>query len=140
LLAARDHDARCKKLSAFVGRRLTLKADCSSETIYDLVNESVPRCWRRGQILGAGRFEAELAELRLAAKRSRAQQHLIAFLDGYCSQAMLEAYPSKPSFKGSPWILGAPQSGLSTARRRIRPRISSVISGLPPRGRDRQRQ
>jgi hypothetical protein len=39
----------------FVGRRLTLKADSSSVTIYDRVNEivSYPRCWRRGQTLGA---------------------------------------------------------------------------------------
>ena len=36
--------------------------------------------------------------------------------------------------------LGAPQSGFSSARRRIRPRISSVIFGLPPRGRERHRQ
>ena len=59
----------------FVGRRLTLKADSSSVTIYDRVNEivSYPRCWRRGQTFGADRFEAELAELRPAAKRSRAQ-------------------------------------------------------------------
>ncbi|MBM3535734.1 MAG: IS21 family transposase [Alphaproteobacteria bacterium] len=78
----------------FVDRRLTLKADSSSVTIYDRVNEivSYPRCWRRGQILGADRFEAELAQLRPAAKRSQAQQRLFAVLDGYCSQAMLEAY------------------------------------------------
>ncbi len=78
----------------FVGRRLTLKADSSSVTIYDGVNEivSYPRCWRHGQTLGADRFEAELAQLRPAAKRSRAQQRLFAVLDGYCSQAMLEAY------------------------------------------------
>jgi hypothetical protein len=38
----------------YVGRRLTLKADSSSVTIYDRVNEivSYPRCWRRGQSLG----------------------------------------------------------------------------------------
>ena len=36
--------------------------------------------------------------------------------------------------------LGAPQSGFSSAMRRIRPRISAVIFGRPPRGRDRQRQ
>src|SRR5215469_18837383 len=73
----------------FVGRHLTLKADSSSVTIYDRVNEivSYPRCWRRGQTYGADRFEAELAELRPAAKRSRAQQRLFAVLDGYCSQA-----------------------------------------------------
>jgi len=78
----------------FVGRRLTLKADSSSVTIYDRVNEivSYPRCWRRGQVLGADRFDADLAQLRPAAKRSRAQQRLFAVLDGYCSQAMLEAY------------------------------------------------
>jgi hypothetical protein len=77
-----------------VGRRLTLKADSSSVTIYDRVNEivSYPRSWRRGQTLGADRLEAELAQLRPAAKRSRAQQRLFAVLDGYCSQAMLEAY------------------------------------------------
>jgi hypothetical protein len=77
-----------------VGRRLTLKADSSSVTIYDRVNEIVSylRSWRRGQTLGADRLEAELAQLRPAAKRSRAQQRLFAVLDGYCSQAMLEAY------------------------------------------------
>ena len=77
-----------------VGRRLTLKADSSSVTIYNRTQEivSYPRCWRRGQTLGADRFEADLAQLRPAAKRSRAQQRLLAVLDGYCSQAMLEAY------------------------------------------------
>jgi transposase len=78
----------------FVGRRLTLKADSSSVTIYDRVNEivSYPRCWRRGQTLGADRFEADLAQLRPAAKRSQAQQRLFAVLESVCSQAMLEAY------------------------------------------------
>jgi len=77
-----------------VGRRLTLKADSSAVTIFDRVNEiaSYPRCWRRGQTLGADRFEAEVAELRPAAKRSRAQQRLFTALESYCSQAMLEAY------------------------------------------------
>jgi transposase len=72
----------------FVGRRLILKADSTSVTIYDRVNEivSYPRCWRRGQILGADRFEAELAELRPAAKRSRARQRLFAVLENLCSQ------------------------------------------------------
>jgi hypothetical protein len=75
------------------GRRLTLKADSTSVTIYDRVHEivSYPRCWRRGQTLGAGRFEVELADLRPAAKRSRAQQRLFAVLENLCSQAMLEA-------------------------------------------------
>jgi hypothetical protein len=78
----------------FAGRRLTLKADSSSVTIYDRVNEivSYPRRWRRGQTLGAERFEAELADLRPAAKRSRAQQRLFAVLDGLCPHAVLETY------------------------------------------------
>lgn len=78
----------------FAGRRLTLKADSSSITIFDRVTEvvSYARSWRRGQTFGAGRFEAELAELRPAAKRSRAQDRLFAFLDGLCSKAELEAY------------------------------------------------
>jgi hypothetical protein len=67
----------------YVGRQLTLKADSSSVTVYDRVHElvSYTRCWRRGQTLGAERFEAELAELRPAAKRSQAQQRLFAVLE-----------------------------------------------------------
>ena len=38
------------------------------------------------------RFEAEVAEMRPAARKSRAQQRLFQFLDGLCSQVMLEAY------------------------------------------------
>src|ERR1700684_989091 len=42
----------------FVGRRLTLKADCSAVTIYDRVTEivSYARSCRRGQRLGDERF------------------------------------------------------------------------------------
>ena len=78
----------------YVGRRLIVKADSSSVTVYDRVNEivSYARSWRRGQTFGADRFEAELADLRPAAKRSRAQERLFLFLDGLCSKAMLEAY------------------------------------------------
>jgi transposase len=75
----------------YVGRRLIVKADSSSVTIYDRVNEivSYPRSWRRGQTFGADRFEAEVAELRPAARRSRAQERLFLFLDGLCSEAYL---------------------------------------------------
>lgn len=78
----------------YVGRRLTLKADSSSVTVYERVQEivSYSRCWRRGQTLGADRFEAELAELRPAAKRSQAQQRLFAVLENLCSRSVLEAY------------------------------------------------
>jgi hypothetical protein len=48
--------------------------------------------WRRGQTFGADRFEAEIADLRPGARRSRAQQRLFLFLDGLCSKALVEAY------------------------------------------------
>jgi transposase len=78
----------------YVGRHLMVKADSSSVAIYDRVHEvvSYARSWRRGQTFGAERFEAELADLRPAARRSRAQQRLFLFLDGLCSKAMVEAY------------------------------------------------
>jgi hypothetical protein len=66
----------------YVGRQLTIKADSSAVNIYDRVNEivSYPRSWRRGQTFGADRFEPEIAEQRPAARRSQAQQRLIALL------------------------------------------------------------
>jgi transposase len=74
----------------YVGHRLTIKADSSSLTIYERVNEivSYPRSWRRGQTFGADRFEPELAENRPAAKRSLAQQRLIALL-GHAGETYL---------------------------------------------------
>jgi hypothetical protein len=78
----------------YVGQRLTVKADSSSVTIYQRVEEvvSYPRSWRRGQTFGAERFEKVLAEERPAARRSQAQQRLLDSLDGLCSRPLLEAY------------------------------------------------
>ena len=78
----------------YVGRRLTIKADSSSVTVYDRVEEivSYARSWRRGQTFGAARFEKLLAEQRPAARRSQVQQRLLASLDGLCSRSLLEAY------------------------------------------------
>jgi len=66
----------------YVGCRLTVKADSQSVTIYDQPRELVtyPRCWRRGQTLGAERFEKELLDQRPAAHLSRTQQRLVAQL------------------------------------------------------------
>jgi transposase len=66
----------------FVGQRLTVKADSGSVTLYHEQDEIVcyPRCWRRGQTLGAERFEKELLAQRPAAARSAAQQRLLALL------------------------------------------------------------
>ena len=78
----------------FVGRRLTVKADSSSVTIYHRFQEivSYARSWRRGQTFGAERFERELAEQRPAARRSQAQQRFLDFLDGLCAPDLAERY------------------------------------------------
>src|SRR5438876_3530095 len=41
----------------------------------------------------------------------------------------------RPSFSSSPWIRGAPQSGLARLIRRIRSRTSVLITGRPDRRR-----
>jgi Mu transposase, C-terminal domain len=65
-----------------VGRKLTVKADSSSVTIYDKLHEIVryARCWQRGQTFGAERFQKELLAQRAAADRSAAQQRLVVML------------------------------------------------------------
>jgi transposase len=77
-----------------VGQRLIVKADASSVALYHRHQEIVryPRCWRRGQTLGAERFEKELLAHRAAAQRSEAQRRLIALLVGDCTQETVEAY------------------------------------------------
>src|SRR6266567_931001 len=47
---------------------------------------------------------------------------------------------SIPSLRSSPWIRGAPHSGLATLMSRTSRRISSGIFGRPPRGLDLKRQ
>jgi transposase len=66
----------------YVGLRLTVRADSQSVAIYDHDNEVARyvRCWRRGQQLGAERFEKELIEQRPAAQRSEAQRRLVLLL------------------------------------------------------------
>jgi hypothetical protein len=43
---------------------------------------------------------------------------------------------TEPSFSGLPLILGTPQVGFSSAKRRMSARISAVAFGLPARARD----
>lgn len=66
----------------YVGRALVIKADSSSVTIYDHDREVIrySRCWRRGQIFGAERFEKELLALRPGTERTQGQQRLISLL------------------------------------------------------------
>src|SRR6266567_4652001 len=54
--------------------------------------------------------------------------------------ATLDSATSKPSLSSSPWIRGAPHSGLSTLIRRISARRSASTCGRPPRERDFHRQ
>lgn len=66
----------------YVGRKLTVKADSSSLTIYDQTHEIVryARCWERGQTFGAERFQKELYAQMAAAQRSATQQRLVRLL------------------------------------------------------------
>ena len=76
-----DGNAYCAP-ERFIEKRLTLKADSQSVTLYYRHREIVryPRSWRRGETLGAERFEKPLLENRPAARRSAAQQQLVAQL------------------------------------------------------------
>jgi len=66
----------------FIGKRVTLKADSQSVTIYYRNREIVryPRSWRRGRTMGAEKFEKPLLENRPAARCSQAHRQLIALL------------------------------------------------------------
>ncbi len=77
-----------------LGQRLIVKADATSVVLYHRNQEIAryPRCWRRGQTLGAERFEKELLAHRAAAQRSQSQRRLIALLAGDCPEETVEAY------------------------------------------------
>ena len=66
----------------YVGRKLTVKADNSSVTIYDQSAEITryARSWERGCTLGAERFQKELFAQLAAAQRTAAQQRLVKLL------------------------------------------------------------
>src|ERR1035441_5321045 len=70
----------------YVGYWLTVKADASSLVVYDQHQEivSYARCWQRGEVLGAERFQKELFAQRAAAQRSAAQQRLVRWLGPAC--------------------------------------------------------
>jgi len=66
----------------YVGLKLTVKADASTVTLYDQSKEiaSYARCWERGRVFGAERFQKELFAQLAAAQRSAAQQRLVRLL------------------------------------------------------------
>lgn len=79
----------------FVGQHLIAKADSSSVTLYAPHGSEIvryARSYRRGQTFGAERFERELLAQRPAARRSQAQQRLLALLRGVCPEETVEAY------------------------------------------------
>jgi len=81
----------------FVGQRLIAKADASSVALYAPDGSEIvryARSWRRGQTFGADRFEKQLLAARPAARRSQAQQRLVALLRGVGAQETLETYLS----------------------------------------------
>jgi transposase len=77
-----------------VGQKLIVKADSSVVTLYHRHKEivSYPRCWRRGQTMGAERFEKELLASRPAAACSQAQRRLMLFLQPLIPQETLASY------------------------------------------------
>jgi hypothetical protein len=54
---------------------------------------SYPRCWQRGQTLGAERFQKELFAQLAAAQRSASQQRLVALL----GRARVHYFPKSAS-------------------------------------------
>jgi transposase len=77
-----------------VGQKLTVKATSAVVTLYHRNQEivSYPRCWKRGQTIGAERFEKELWALRPAAACSQAQRRLILFLEPFLPHQTVEGY------------------------------------------------
>jgi hypothetical protein len=67
------------------------------------------------------------------ARRSPAPSHILG-------NRRLPDLDSMPSLSSSPWILGAPQSGLAMLTSRINCLTSIGTFGRPPRGRDFHRQ
>jgi hypothetical protein len=53
---------------------------------------SYPRCWKRGQTIGAERFEKDLLASRPAAACSQAQRRLILFLEPFIPRQTVESY------------------------------------------------
>lgn len=66
----------------YVGRQLTVKADAQTVTLLDGPREivSYPRCYARGQVIGAEKFQGELFQHMPAVQRSAEQQRLVALL------------------------------------------------------------
>jgi transposase len=78
-----------------IAQHLIAKADAASVTLYDRQGAEIvryPRCWRRGQTLGAERFQKELLAHRPAARCSEAQQRLRTLLQGVCPTETLETF------------------------------------------------
>ncbi len=86
----------------YIGCRLTVKADSQSLTIYDQHREvtTYSRCWRRGQTLGAERFEKELLDQRPAARLSRTQQRLVAQLGARAAEYLRQLAQSDRALPG----------------------------------------
>lgn len=85
-----DGNRYCAPPSA-VGRRVTVKADADTVTLYDQQREltTYPRCWSRAQTIGAERFHRAIAEQIPATASSAAQQRLLQLLGGETTEAYL---------------------------------------------------
>src|SRR5262249_54375282 len=105
------------RASGFVGHRLRLKAASSSVTIFSCTNEIVayPRCWRRGQTLGADSFELALAQLSRVIRRTAGSRSI----------------PCWPASRRVPGVRCAASMSPSRNRQGRRRRASSKLSYFP---------
>jgi transposase len=76
----------------YAGQQLVIKADAYCVTIYDNAREvtAYPRCYGRNQIIGAEKFQQDLAAQLPAVKRSAGQQRLLDLL-GTVGEPYLQA-------------------------------------------------
>jgi hypothetical protein len=82
----------------YMGRKLTVKADSSSATIYDQHHESEVRpLLAGGQPFSAERFQKESLAQRAAADRSAAQQSLVVLLGPVAEDYLRRLAETDPS-------------------------------------------
>jgi len=105
-----------------VGQKLIVKANSSAVTLYQRHKEivSYARCWKRGQTIGAERYEKEMLAARPAAACSQAQHRLTLFLEQFVPRATVESY----------------LRGLAETDRSLSRQISELLNLIPQYGAD----
>jgi transposase len=105
-----------------VGQKLIVKANSSVVTLYHRHKEiiSYARCWKRGETIGAERYEKELLAARPAAACSQAQRRLTLFLEQFIPRPTVESY----------------LRGLAEGDRSLSRQITELLNLIPQYGAD----